>query len=109
MTCRCLSFCDALVLELDDDDDNEEHFPTVPLDDSVWSEEPILERDLYIHMAPKIPEASYSSQIPIQPQESVYEPVAPEEQIDSKFIDMINLIDVPQEVLFESYLYTPWL
>ena len=42
-------------------------------------------------MAPERPEASYSSQIPTQPQELVYEPVALEEPMDSIFSDMTNL------------------
>ena len=31
-----------------EDDDMEEHFPTISLDDNVWMEEPILERHLCI-------------------------------------------------------------
>ena len=107
MTHRCLSFRHAPppVVDHDDEEEEEEYFPTAPLDDLVWSEEPVLERALYIHMAPKRPEASYSSQIPTQPQELVYEPVFPEELMEGMFSDMINIIDIPQQVLFESFLY----
>ena len=33
----------------EDDDDTEEHFPTVSLDDDVWMEEPVPERHLCNH------------------------------------------------------------
>ena len=33
----------------------EEHFPTAPLDDDVWAEEPIPDRCLYIHERPDEP------------------------------------------------------
>ena len=31
------------------DDDTEEHFPTILLDDDIWMEEPVPERHLCIH------------------------------------------------------------
>ena len=84
MTHRCLSFHDAPppLVDPNDNEEEEEYFPTAPLDDLVWSEEPIPERDLCIQVAPKRPEASCSSQTPVQPQESVYKPLAPEELIE---------------------------
>ena len=33
----------------EDEDDAEEHFPTASLDDNVWMEQPVLERQLCIH------------------------------------------------------------
>ena len=33
--------------------EEEEYFPTAPLDDEVWSKDPIPERDLCIHVAPE--------------------------------------------------------
>ena len=41
---RCLSS-----IAEEENDDNEEHFPTVPLDDDFWTEEPLPERHLCIH------------------------------------------------------------
>ena len=32
-----------------EDNDMEEHFPTVSLDDNIWMEEPVPERHLWIH------------------------------------------------------------
>ena len=91
------------------DDEEEEDFPTAPLDDLVWSKEPIPERDLCIHMAPGRPEASYPSQIPIKPQEPVYKSAILEEPMYKMFSDMSNLINIPKEVLFWSSLYAPWM
>ena len=73
------------------------------------SEEPILERDLFIHMALRRPEDSYPSQVPTQLQEHVYESVTLKEPMGSMFSDMPNLINVPKEMLFQNYLYTPWM
>ena len=94
-----------------DPDENEEEkdFPTAPQDKLVWSEEPIPERDLCIHMAPRWPEANYPSQMPTQLQEPVYESATLKESKDSLFSDMPNLINVPKEVFFQNYLYTPWM
>ena len=58
---KCLNF-DAMpppIMKCDDEE--EEYFPTAPLDDRVWSEDPILETDVCIHMAPGKSEASYPS------------------------------------------------
>ena len=63
MTYRCLSFGDApppAVDPNDDEDAEEEHLFAAPLDDSEWSEKPIPERDLCIHIV-KRAEASYPS------------------------------------------------
>ena len=38
-------------MECDDEDEDEVYFPTSPLDDEVWSKEPIPDRDLCTHMA----------------------------------------------------------
>ena len=56
---------------LDSDDYVEGNFPTAPLDDLVCSKEPILDRDLCIHITPEKSEASYPSQIPTPLQESI--------------------------------------
>ena len=92
-----------------DSDDKEEDFPTAPLDDFVWSKEPIKERDLCIHMAPRKPEISYPSQIHIQLQEPVYESATLEEPLESIIRDMPNLINIPKDMLFQNYLYAPWM
>ena len=55
-----------------DDNEEEEDFPTGPLDDLVWSKEPIPERDLCIHMALRKLETSDPSHIPTQSEEPVY-------------------------------------
>ena len=49
------------IMECDDEDEGEEYFPTAPLDDEVWLEEPIPERDLCIHMAQGESESNYAS------------------------------------------------
>ena len=92
-----------------DNNEEEEYFPTVSLDDAVWPKETILERDLCIYMAPRRPGASYPSQIPTQPQEPVYEPATLEELMDSMFSDMPNLVNISKEVFFQNWLYTPWM
>ena len=43
-----LAHCVPSIAE-EDEDDTEEHFPTVSLDDDVWMEEPVPERLLCIH------------------------------------------------------------
>ena len=43
-----LAHCLPSIAE-EEDEDTEEHFPTVSLDDNVWMEEPVLERHLCIH------------------------------------------------------------
>ena len=74
MICRHLNLSDSPPPAVDpsDDDKEEKDFQTELLDDSVWSEEPIPERDLYIHMALRKPEAGYSSQILTLLQEPIY-------------------------------------
>ena len=111
ITHRHLSISDVPppVVDPDGDEEEEEYFPTAPLDDLAWSKKPTLEKDLCIHMAPKRPDASYSSQTPIQPKESVCEPVAQEKPMEGMFSNMTNVIDVPQEVLFKSYFYASWM
>ena len=53
MAKKCPNFNDMPppIMEYDDKDEDEEYFSTAPLDDDVWSEQPIPERDLCIHMA----------------------------------------------------------
>ena len=43
-----LAHCLPSIAE-EEDDDTEEHFPTISLDDDIWTEEPIPERHLCIH------------------------------------------------------------
>ena len=51
--CRQLTFSDTPLLAADSDNDaQEEDFPTTALNDPVWSEEPIPDRQICIHMAP---------------------------------------------------------
>ena len=111
MVCRCPYFDDSPLPAVDPNDEEEEEddFPTTPLDNSVWSEEPMPERDLCIHMAPRKPETSYPSQIPIKPQEPIYESATLEEPMDSMISDIPNLTDIPKEVFFQNYLYILWM
>ena len=88
MVHRCLIFDDSVPPAVDPDNDEEEDFPAVTMDDLVWSEETILERDLCIYMAPRKPRGSYPSQIPTQLQEPVCESATLEELMDSMFSDM---------------------
>ena len=64
---------------------------------------PILDRELCIHMAPDKSETSYSSQLPTQLWELINEPIAWEKTIDDTDSDMPDLINVPEEVLFQDY------
>ena len=47
---RHLNFNDSPLPAVHSNDDVEEDFPTAPLDDSAWSEEPIADRDFCIHI-----------------------------------------------------------
>ena len=47
----CFSETSPPVVDANGDEEEDEHFPTAPLDDSVWSEEPIPERELCIQIA----------------------------------------------------------
>ena len=87
----------------------EENFCTVPLDDQEWSEEPIPVRELCIQMALDKSETSHSSQIPTPLQETFSKPIPQEEPMDNTDSDMPNLINVPEEVLFQDYLSPPWI
>ena len=70
MVHRCLNFDDSTSPTVDANDaEEEEDFPTASLDDLVWSEEPLLDRDLCIHMALRKSETSYPFQIPTPLQE----------------------------------------
>ena len=53
------------------DDEEKEYFPTASLDDEVWLEEPLQERDICIHMAPRKPETNYTSWTTTYPQEYI--------------------------------------
>ena len=107
MVHRHLNFNESLPLVVDpsDDDEEEEDFPTAPLDDLVWSEEPIPARHVCIYRALRKPEASFPFQIPTQSQYPVYESATLEELMESMFGYMQDLIDIPKEVLFQNYLY----
>ena len=48
------------IMECDDEDEEEKYFLTAPLDDKVWSEEPIPEKDLCIPTPMKKSEAGYN-------------------------------------------------
>ena len=59
---RYLIFHNSSPPAVDPDNNEEEYFPTALLDDSVWSEEPIPDRDLCIQMPLGKSETSYPSQ-----------------------------------------------
>ena len=46
MTCH---LTDDSFQDVPSDEEEEEHFPTAPLDDDVWQEEPVPDRYLCIH------------------------------------------------------------
>ena len=104
-----LNFNESLLAAVDFDDNDEVHFPTAPLDDPVWSEEPIPDRDLCIHMALRKSEISYPSQIPMPLQEPIYESITLAEPMNSTDSDIPNFINIPKEVFFQNYLYPPWM
>ena len=60
-------------------------------------------------MALRKPETSYPSQTPTQLLEPAYKLATLEESMDTKISDMLHLINVPKEVLFQHSLYTPWM
>ena len=62
-----------LILPAVDPDDykEEEDFPIASLDDLVWSEEPIPDRYLCIHMVLRKSETGYPFQIPTQLEEPI--------------------------------------
>ena len=60
-------------------------------------------------MSLRRPETSYLSQILTHLQESVNESATLEESMGNMFSDMPDLIDIPKDVLFQNYLYTPWM
>ena len=68
-----------------------------------------MDRDLCIHMALDKSVTSYPSQISTQSQGSINDSVTKAEPINSMDSDMPNLINVPKEVLFQDYLFPPWL
>ena len=120
-------------MECDDEDDEEEYILTACLDDNVWSEELILERDLCIHMAPWKSESSYTPQtttypeepileqmtaypqepIPKQtttyPQEPIPKTVTLEDALSNLFSNMPDIIDNLNEALFHEILLEPWV
>ena len=105
MVCRHPNFDDSPPAAFNSDDDEKEDFPQAHLNDSLWSEKPILNRDWCICMSPRTSETTYPSQIPTQPQEPIHESATIEEPMDSMIRDMPSLIDVPREVLSQNYLY----
>ena len=98
---KCLNFNNMPlpIMECDNVDEEEEYFPKAPLDDAVWSGELIPERDLYIHMAPKKSEASYTTQTTAYPEGPYHEAAPREVPLDSMFGDRPNVTDIPKEVL----------
>ena len=57
----------------EEEEEVEEHFPTAPLDDDVWMEEPVPNRHLYIHeqsqphgLHPSLAHTAWISYIPPQ-------------------------------------------
>ena len=106
---RWLNFKCSLPPTVYSDNGVEKSFHTAPLDDLLWSKEPIPERYLWIHMAPDKPETSYPSQISMALQEPINEPVTWAELMDSMDSDIPNLIDVPEEVIFQDNILQPWM
>ena len=101
MVHRHLNFDDLFPPAVEsNDDEEEEDIPTAFLDDLVWPEESIPERDLCIHMAAREPETGYPSQIPIQPQEPIYESAILIKHMDSMITYMPNLINIPKKCTF---------
>ena len=58
-------------MECDDKNEEEEYFPTAPLDDELWLKEPVPEMDLCIHLAPGKSETNYPSWTTVYPWEYV--------------------------------------
>ena len=52
---------------------------------------------------------SYLSQIPTPSQESVNDSVTQAEPMHSTDSDMLDFINIPEEVLFQDYLFPPWM
>ena len=67
---KCLNFNDMppTIMEFDDQDEEEEYFLRASLDDEVWTEKPVPESNLCIHMAAGKSEASYTPQTTANPQ-----------------------------------------
>ena len=91
------------------DDEKEECFPTALLDDEVWSEVPIPERLLCIHMAPGKSEASYTPQTTAYPQEPLPKAVTWEEALDNLLSNMPDIIANPAEALVQEYFLRSWV
>ena len=54
-------------------------------------------------------QTNYPSQITTPLQETIYALAMLEEPMDNMINDMPDLIDIPKEVLFQNYLYPPWM
>ena len=111
MVCKHLNFDDMCqpVIQYNDNDEKDKYFPTTPLDDMVWSEEPIPERDLCINMDPGNSQASYPSrQMSIHRDPFTRQPPKLN-WMDSMFSDMPNIIDITEEVPIQEYLLESWV
>ena len=109
MVHRGLNFDDSYAPTVDPENDvKEEDFPTGPW---ITQYGPMNLHWKWICKYTWFQEnqTSYPSQIPTQLQGPVYESATLEKPIDSVISDMLNLINDPKEVLFQNYLYAPWM
>ena len=80
------------------DDFTEEDFPTSPLDDDVWTEGPILDRQLCIH---KTPQANYQCSYPCLYMNLSFEmdlPYSPSPQAPVFRYDIMDLGDISSDL-----------
>ena len=96
------------VMEYDDEDEEVEYIPTPPLGDEVWLEEPIPERELCIHMAPRRPETRYTPWATTYPQEYIPEQavVYPQEYIPRQAISYSQEY-IPEQATTYQQEYIP--
>ena len=71
----------------EEDNDMEENFPTISLDDDFWMEEPVLERHLYIHEDAQHDLCPYLCPYNLNQLHLTQE--------DVQYIDLNNMIDFP--------------
>ena len=83
-------------MEEEDDDDTEEHFPTVSLDDNVWMEEPVSERHLCIHENSQHDLCHYPCPYSLNPLH-----LAPEDT--PQYIHLSDIFEFPDVILSASH------
>ena len=93
------------------DSKNEEDFPTAELDDSVWSEEPVPNRQwLCIHLIPHSSITGHTPRPAVQPPQPIQKKVPPQAELMDVSIpdDLLNVIDVPEEELYSDCVSWVW-